>query len=175
MKSADGAPGGAPGSRTMVVGPAFSDYDGDGYDDGRGGAGSDRRDGDREPFLQRWLFSTRLVYVLIALALVLGAGGGAWWLSSGRYTKVPAVAKLPAAQAERALHQAGFQVASGPQVIDDNVPKGEVISVSPSGRALPGATITLTISQGPKMIKRAADPGAPTPWRRPRRPCARPG
>jgi serine/threonine-protein kinase len=37
-------------------------------------------------------------------------------------------------------------------VIDDNVPKGEVISTSPSGRALPGATIVLTISQGPRMI-----------------------
>jgi eukaryotic-like serine/threonine-protein kinase len=37
-------------------------------------------------------------------------------------------------------------------MIDDNVPKGEVIGTSPSGRALPGATIMLTISQGPRMI-----------------------
>jgi len=43
-------------------------------------------------------------------------------------------------------------VRTGSRVIDDNVPKNEVISTSPSGRALPGATIVLTISSGPQMI-----------------------
>ena len=76
--------------------------------------------------------------------------------------------------ATQALHQAGFQVRTGPSVIDDNVPKGEVISTSPSGRALPGATIVLTVSHGPRMIR---VPSIPTgdAWRRPRRRCARPG
>jgi serine/threonine-protein kinase len=37
-------------------------------------------------------------------------------------------------------------------VINDDVPKGVVISTSPSGKALPGATIVLTVSQGPRMI-----------------------
>jgi serine/threonine-protein kinase len=59
---------------------------------------------------------------------------------------------MTAASAEQALRQAGFHVQTGASVIDDNVPKGEVISTSPSGRALPGATIVLTISTGPKMI-----------------------
>jgi serine/threonine-protein kinase len=59
---------------------------------------------------------------------------------------------MTAASAEQALRQDGFQVRTGSSVIDDNVPKGEVISTSPSGRALPGATIVLTISQGPRMI-----------------------
>ncbi len=116
----------------------------------RGGA--TRRLGKREPFLQRWLFSSRLVYVLVGAVLLVGLAGGGWYLTSGRYTSVPAVGKLTATQAAQTLRQAGFQVRTGPPVIDDNVPKGEVISTSPSGRALPGATIVLTISQGPRMI-----------------------
>jgi serine/threonine-protein kinase len=108
--------------------------------------------GEPEPFLQRWLFSRRFVYVAAAVIALLLFGGGGWWLTSGRYAPVPAVAKMTAASAERALKQAGFQVKTGASVIDDNVPKDEVISTSPSGRALPGATIVLTISKGPKMI-----------------------
>ena len=140
----------APGSHTMVVGPGYAGYDatGEGYGDG----GESGRRGGGEPFLQRWLFSSRIVYVLAAVGVLLAFAGGGWYLTSGRYTSVPAVSKLSAAAASSALQQAGFKVRSGPSVIDDNVPKGEVIATSPSGKALPGATITLTISQGPKMI-----------------------
>jgi serine/threonine-protein kinase len=108
--------------------------------------------GEREPFLQRWLFSSRLVYVLAGAVVLVALVGGGWYLTSGRYTSVPAVGKLTAAQAAHTLQEAGFHVRTGPAVIDDNVPKGEVISTSPSGRALPGATIVLTVSQGPRMI-----------------------
>jgi serine/threonine-protein kinase len=148
-----GAGGGA-GSRTMVVGAGYPGYDTGGYGAGGGyGTGGEHRgDDDREPFLQRWLFSRRLVYVLAALTVVAALSVGGWWLTSGRYTSVPAVSQLPAAAAEQALQQAGFQVRTGPSVTDDNVPKGDVVRLSPSGRALPGATITLTISQGPKMV-----------------------
>jgi serine/threonine-protein kinase len=145
------------GSHTMVVGAGYPDFNGTGYDAGGGygypgrpGAGG--RHGDGEPFLQRWLFSRRLAYVLVALVLLLALAGGGWWLTSGRYTTVPAVTKMTAAAARQALRQAGFQVRTGSSVIDDGVPKGDVIAVSPSGRALPGTTITLTLSQGPKMI-----------------------
>ena len=136
-------PGGA--SHTMVVAPGY-DYGGGAH--GPGG----RRGDDDEPFLQRWLFSRRLAYVLAAVVVLVGAAGGGWYLTSGRYTSVPMVSKLTAAQASATLRQDGFQVQTGQSVIDDNVPKGEVISTSPSGRALPGATIVLTLSQGPRMI-----------------------
>jgi serine/threonine-protein kinase len=62
------------------------------------------------------------------------------------------VGKLTAANAKQVLRQAGFRVRAGEPVVDDNVLAGEVVSTSPSGRALPGATITLTLSQGPRMI-----------------------
>ena len=162
------------GSHTMVVG---ADYPGRGETDAGygGGSGSGRlgsafggllrghddgaygvqaRGGaaGREPFLQRWLFSRRLVYVLVGALLLTGLVGGGWYLTSGRYTSVPAVGKLTPQAAAQTLRTAGFQVQTGPSIIDDNVPKGEVISTSPSGRALPGATIMLTISQGPRMI-----------------------
>jgi serine/threonine-protein kinase len=132
-------------SHTMVVG-AFYDDDTDAHGSGphRGGA--------QEPFLQRWLFSSRLVWVLAAVLVLIGLVGGGWYLTSGRYASVPIVSKLTAAAAEQTLHGAGFQVRTGPSAIDDSVPKGDVISTSPSGRALPGATIVLTISQGPRMI-----------------------
>jgi eukaryotic-like serine/threonine-protein kinase len=162
-------------SHTMVVGAGYPGY-GEPAEGHVGGGGSGRfgsafggllRGGDgggahaagsyhhgagREPFLQRWLFSSRVVYVLVGALLLVAIGGGGWYLTSGRYTSVPAVGKLTAQEATRTLHQAGFQVRTGPAVINDDVPKGEVISTSPSGRALPGATIVLTVSQGPRMI-----------------------
>ena len=163
-------PGGAPaGSHTMVVGPGYAGYDGAGYGPGYGtggryeaalpaddvGAYRARRErhGDEEPFLQRWLFSRRLVYLMAALLAVVGLCGGGWWLTSGRYTHVPSVSNMTTAGATQALTVAGFKVRPGPPVIDDNVPKGEVISTSPSGRALPGSTIVLTVSAGPRMIR----------------------
>jgi eukaryotic-like serine/threonine-protein kinase len=139
------AAGAGVGSHTMVVEQGYG-----GAHIAPGPAGP--VDDDPEPFLQRWLFSRRLAYVLAAVVVLVGAAGGGWYLTSGRYTSVPMVSKLTAAQAAQTLREDGFQVQTGQSVIDDNVPKGEVISTSPSGRALPGATIVLTLSQGPRMI-----------------------
>jgi serine/threonine-protein kinase len=136
----------------MVVGTGFAALLRGGDDAGAHGAVAHRGAGGREPFLQRWLFSSRLAYVLVGALVLIGVAGGGWWLTSGRYTAVPAVGKLTAASASQTLHAAGFQVRTGPPAITDNVPMGEVIGTSPSGRALPGATIVLTISQGPRMI-----------------------
>jgi len=75
-----------------------------------------------------------------------------WWLMSGRYAPLPSVDGMQVAAATQALRQAGFAVQAGTPVIDNSVPKGDVISTSPSGRALKGATIILTVSAGPRMI-----------------------
>jgi serine/threonine-protein kinase len=134
---------GAPFNGTSVIGGGYGTMPGDG---GPGGP-----DG-REPFLQRWLFSRRLAYLAVAVVAVIGLGGGSWWLTSGRYTTVPSVSGLTAAAARQVLQQAGFKVATGGTETDNGVPKNDVISTSPSGRALPGATVRLTLSLGPRMI-----------------------
>ncbi len=141
--------GGAPFNGTSIIGGGYGDYSGYGTTAGAAGHGDDD---DREPFLQRWLFSRRLAYLAVAVAVVAGLGGGSWWLTSGRYTTVPSVTGLTAAAARQELQQAGFKVVTGKTEIDDSVLKNEVISVSPSGRALPGATVALTVSLGPRMI-----------------------
>jgi hypothetical protein len=43
--------------------------------------------GAREPFLQRWLFSPRLLIVVLILVLGVGLGLGGWWLTTGRYAR----------------------------------------------------------------------------------------
>jgi beta-lactam-binding protein with PASTA domain len=145
------------GSHTMVVG-AGNGYDavpaGYGHGPAYEGAPDDGEVtfGGHEPFLQRWLFTRRLAYVVGALVVVFGLVIGGWWLTSGRYTPVPSVDGLTLAAATRELHQAGFEVQRGSLVTDNAVAKGDVISMSPSGRAVPGATIVLTVSSGPKMI-----------------------
>ena len=155
------------GSHTMVVsaGAGASFPTGTGYATGTGygpGAGPDDGYGPHhhhgggyrhaEPFLQRWLFSRRLGWVVAAAAAVIAFGIGGWWLTSGRYTPLPAVDGMSYTAAVQALNSAGFQAREAAPVTDDSVPKGEVISTAPSGRAEKGATIVLTVSAGPRMI-----------------------
>src|SRR5215469_12265965 len=149
-----GIPAGG-GSHTMVV--AGGGYDPAGYAhgpayDGGGTYGGEVSFGGGEPFLQRWLFSRRVVYLAAGLAAVVGLAFGGWWLTSGQYAPLPGVSGMTLAAATRALHQAGFGVQQGTQVTDNTVPKGDVVSTSPSGRAVPGSTIVLTVSSGPRMI-----------------------
>lgn len=152
--------GGSEGTfHTMVVGagyppgasggPGYGEpgYGEPGYDGGPGGYAS------REPFLQRWLFSRRLGIVVAGVIVVFAAGLGGWYFVSGRYTPVPSVAGLPEGKAAELLRADGFTVtvASAP-VIDNALAKGEVITTSPSGRAVKGAKVMLVISAGPRVV-----------------------
>jgi serine/threonine-protein kinase len=117
--------------------------------DGRDGAGPPR-----EPRLQRWLFSRRLVY-LVAVIVVLGLIGGiAWWQLAGRYTKVPPVTRLTVAAARAQLQGMGFTVKTGAARLDNGLAKGEVMATRPAAGAQVrgGATIELIPSAGPRMI-----------------------
>ena len=104
---------------------------------------------DREPFLQRWLFSPRLL--IVALVLVFGAGAtyGGWWLTSGRYAQVPVVAGDSVTQATATLTIDGFTVKPDIRVHSNTVPKGTVIGTSPAGRTSKGAPIAILVSAGP--------------------------
>jgi beta-lactam-binding protein with PASTA domain/predicted Ser/Thr protein kinase len=103
----------------------------------------------REPFLQRWLFSPRLLIIALILVLGVGLGIGGWWLTSGRYGQVPAVAGDSVAAATAALTTDGFIVQRNTQVHSNTVPKGSVIGTSPAGRVSKGTHIALLVSSGP--------------------------
>jgi serine/threonine-protein kinase len=121
---------------------------------GPGGAGQrGHGTGGDEPFLQRWLFSRRLAYLAGGTAALLVIAFLAWWLTGGQDVPVPSLTGLSAAQAESALRSDGFAFKIGTTVHNNTVPAGDVASYTPSGSAAKGATITLTLSSGPVMIK----------------------
>jgi serine/threonine-protein kinase len=105
--------------------------------------------GGREPFLQRWLFSPRLLIIALILVLGVGLGVGGWWLTTGRYAQVPVVAGDPVSMATAALTADGFSVKKDAQVHSNTVKQGIVIGTSPAGRVSKGTHIALLVSSGP--------------------------
>ncbi len=108
-----------------------------------------RYHGRREPFLQRWLFSPRLLIIALLLVLGVGLGLGGWWLAAGRYAQVPTVAGDSVADATAALTADGFAVKKSSQVHSNTVPKGTVLGTRPAGRVSKGAAIAVMVSAGP--------------------------
>ena len=103
----------------------------------------------REPFLQRWLFSPRLLIIALILVLGVGLGVGGWWLTTGRYAQVPGVAGDSVATATAALTANGFIVGKDVQVHSNIVRKGAVLGTSPAGRVSKGTHVALLVSSGP--------------------------
>jgi serine/threonine-protein kinase len=137
-------------NHTLVV-PTGADY-GDYAPRYRGHRAERRRQRD-EPLLHDLLFGRRGVYLLGGLALVLIIGLSTWWLSSGRYTKIPAMRGLTVSSATADLRNLGMHVRLG-QEVHNPLAKGEVISTSPraGSKATHGSTVTLTVSLGPVLI-----------------------
>jgi serine/threonine-protein kinase len=117
---------------------------------GHAGRGHRSARGYTEPWLQRWLFSRR---VLIVPAVLL-VGVLAWWLAAGRYVTVPPVTGLSASAARAELAGAGFQVVTGHGRNSNTVVAGQVIATDPAagseiGR---GGRVTVISSLGPVMV-----------------------
>jgi eukaryotic-like serine/threonine-protein kinase len=138
------ADGRGPANNTMVV-PA-GDLDPDAADGYRGSRGPRYR----EPFLQRWLFSRRLIIVLLVLVLA----GVAWWLAAGRYISIPSVAGRTVAQARSVLRGDGLVVVSGAAQHSDTVRSGDVIRTEPPGgtRITHGGKVVIIASLGPVLV-----------------------
>ena len=117
----------------------------------RGGA--DGR-GPREPRLQRWLFSRRLAYLLLAVLAAGLIGAVAWWQLAGKYAQVPQVSRLSVAAARAELRGMGFSVRTGAARLDNALAKGEVIATQPAAgaRVSKGSTVELFPSAGPRLI-----------------------
>lgn len=131
------------GNHTTVLSPGQADYGRHGH----GGHGGFRM---HEPGLQRWLFSRRLIYVVAGLAAVVLIGVLVWYQTAGKYSTVPRVARLTAATAQQALHNAGFGTTMGTPQFSDTVAKGSIIGTSPAvgSRVSKGAVVTLIVSKG---------------------------
>lgn len=66
---------------------------------------------------------------------------------------VPTVTGQGAEAATGAIEEAGLEVTRADDAYSTSVPKGSVISQSPSsGTLLPGETVTITVSKGPEMV-----------------------
>ena len=90
---------------------------------------------------------------IVVLGLVAAVGG--WWFGIGRYTVAPQlVAKTQAAAAQEAS-QAGFHVAYGDALYNEDVAKDIVLTQDPpaSERIVKGGTITLVLSKGPERYQ----------------------
>ncbi len=136
---------GAEANRTMVVPAGGIDHD------AAGGYPGGRPPGRyREPLLQRWLFSRRIL-VLLAVVLVAVA---AWWLAAGRYVAVPRVAGRTLASARSMLRADGLTVLSAPARHSYTVPAGDVIATEPAAgtRVTHGGTVTVIPSLGPWLV-----------------------
>jgi eukaryotic-like serine/threonine-protein kinase len=103
----------------------------------------------REPLLQRWLFSPRLLVIVLVVALGAALGLGSWWLTSGRYAQVPVVTGDSVTIATAALTADGFTVKKSTQEPSNTIAPGKVLGTSPAGRVSKGAAIALVVSSGP--------------------------
>ncbi len=142
---AAGPGGGAAANRTMVVPAGGLDHEtADGYPGGRPPGRY------REPLLQRWLFSRRIL-VLLAVLLVAVV---AWWLAAGRYVAVPQVAGRTVASARSMLRADGLTVLSAAARHSNTVPAGHVIATKPAAgvRVTHGGSVTLIPSLGPVLV-----------------------
>jgi membrane peptidoglycan carboxypeptidase len=70
--------------------------------------------------------------------------------------RVPQVAGLPASSAKSRLQAAGFKVVE--VEVDSPRPQGTVVTTTPSGSAMPGSTITMSVSNGRQRASRSRPP-----------------
>jgi eukaryotic-like serine/threonine-protein kinase len=132
-------------NHTMIVSDGGAEPE---YARGGGAYGGGRRSrGYREPFLQRWLFSRRIVIVL-AVVVVAAA---TWWLTAGQFFNEPRVTGLTISAARSELTNAGLVVVIGRSEHSDTVLAGQVIATDPAGgtRVRHGERVTLIRSLGP--------------------------
>jgi serine/threonine-protein kinase len=155
------SPGGT--NHTLIVqsgGPSYGDnvpYGGLPYHGGGGPSDQGRMERYREraePLLQRWLFSRRLVYVLLTVAVVAIVGVITWWVTDGQFVTVPQVRAEAGSTARAELQNLGFAVKFGPGQHNNQVARGGVIRTDPAiGTSVKrGAQVTIIESTGPVMI-----------------------
>ncbi|MFP5070325.1 Stk1 family PASTA domain-containing Ser/Thr kinase [Pseudonocardia nantongensis] len=92
---------------------------------------------------------TFALWMVLLVLLAALAGTGAWWLGSGRWTTMPAVAGLDREQATALVAEADL-TPSVTERADDRIRPDLVAQVDPAAesRVLRGSTVTLIVSTG---------------------------
>jgi serine/threonine-protein kinase len=121
---------------------------------GSGGLPPSRRRGPARP--------GPLVLVL-GLLLLLGLGGGVWYINSGQFTEVPPLLAKTEAEARDRLTKAGLEVGDVSRRFSDTVERGTVISTDPAAgdRVRGGGAVSLVLSSGPEVVKVPSLEGRP--------------
>ncbi|MFD0358545.1 Stk1 family PASTA domain-containing Ser/Thr kinase [Streptomyces sp. NPDC127110] len=92
--------------------------------------------------------------VIAAVLLVLGIGGGVWYINSGQFTKVPNLLGKTEAQARDELSAAGLGVKKVDRKFSEAFDRGTVMETSPGGgKQIRGnGAVVLTVSRGPEVV-----------------------
>ncbi|MEU2503819.1 Stk1 family PASTA domain-containing Ser/Thr kinase [Streptomyces sp. NPDC007863] len=93
--------------------------------------------------------------IVLGVLLALGLGGGVWYINAGQFTRVPAVLGQTERAAGERLADAGLELGTTKRAFSDVYERGTVMAVDPAPgeRVRSHATVTLTLSRGPEIVK----------------------
>src|SRR5579875_3405986 len=83
------------------------------------------------------------------------------YVDGGPNSRVPSVVGLDVDGARQRLKEAGFQVADQPTSVNSSARYGEVVGTTPNGQTIPGAVVTIQISNGVPPAPPPPPEGAP--------------
>lgn len=95
-----------------------------------------------------------VIAAVLAVLLVLGVGGGVWYINSGQFTRVPSLLGQSEKAAKERLSKADLELKGVRRAYSDTVDRGKVISSDPkSGDRIRGNdSVSLVVSRGPEIV-----------------------
>lgn len=95
-----------------------------------------------------------VIVAFLAVLLVLGVGGGVWYINSGQFTQVPSLLGQSEKAAKERLSDTGLELKGVRRAYSDTVDRGKVISSDPkSGARIRGnGSVSLVVSRGPEIV-----------------------
>ncbi|MET7642728.1 Stk1 family PASTA domain-containing Ser/Thr kinase [Streptomyces sp. NPDC005426] len=96
-----------------------------------------------------------VLVAVLALLLVLGIGGGVWYINSGQFTHVPLLLGQSEKAAKGRLSDAGLELKGVRRAYSDTVDRGKVVSSDPEpgARIRGNGSVSLVVSRGPEIVK----------------------
>ncbi|WP_031007061.1 Stk1 family PASTA domain-containing Ser/Thr kinase [Streptomyces sp. NRRL F-5727] len=93
--------------------------------------------------------------IVVGVLLALGLGAGVWYINAGQFTRVPAVLGQTEEVAAQRLADAGLELGTTKRAFSEVYERGTVMGVDPAPgeRVRSHATVTLTLSRGPEIVK----------------------